>query len=180
MVASDVKTNQHSMAHALPLDQLIAELGTDVVQGLADNQAASRLENGGSNELAEQSPVPAWKKFLAQFRELVIWILIAAAIISGALDRRTSARVPFGSVLGVIEHNGTLPDSSEFRPVKAVDLSQTGIAFSTTRWPSSDWVVVMLGEQDNPRYATARVVGCLSKSADPYEKRFEVRCEFEQ
>jgi len=96
------------------------------------------------------------------------------------VDRRTSARVPFGSVLGVIEHNGTLPDSAEFRPVRALDLSHTGIAFSTTRWPSSDWVVLMLGDHENSSYATARVVGCLNKSTDPNEKRFEVRCEFEQ
>lgn len=105
---------------------------------------------------------------------------LARPNIEEPLDRRTSGRVPFGAVLGVIEHNGTLPDVSEFRPVKALDLSQTGIAFSTTRWPSSDWVVVMLGDRENPSYATARVVGCLNKSADPDEKRFEVRCEFEQ
>jgi hypothetical protein len=80
----------------------------------------------------------------------------------------------------VIEHNGTPPDASEFRPVKALDLSHTGLAFSTTRWPSSDWVVVMLGDHDNPSYATARIVGCLNKSAGPDDKRFEVRCEFER
>ena len=97
-----------------------------------------------------------------------------------SLDRRASSRVPFGAVLGVIEHNGTLPDDSEFRPVKALDLSQTGVAFSTTRWPSSDWVVLMMGDRQHPSFATARIVGCLSKSQDPELKQFEVRCEFEQ
>lgn len=105
---------------------------------------------------------------------------VATPNIDEPVDRRTSARVPFGAVLGVIEHNGTLPHASEFRPVKALDLSQTGISFITTRWPSSDWVVVMLGDQQNPSYATARVVGCQSLSANPAEKRFEVRCEFEE
>ena len=106
--------------------------------------------------------------------------VVASEKLTDSTDRRTSARVPFGAVLGVIEHNGSLPDRSEFRPVKALDLSQTGIAFSTTRWPSSDCVVVMLGDRDKPSFAMARIVGCLSQSADPGEKRFEVRCEFEQ
>lgn len=101
-------------------------------------------------------------------------------ILADTVDRRNSARVPFGAAIGVIEHNGTVPDASEFRPVNALDLSHTGIAFSTTRWPSSDWVVVMLGDRNKPQFATARVVTCLSKSADREAKRFEVRCEFEQ
>ena len=105
---------------------------------------------------------------------------LAPANLEEPLDRRTSTRVPFGAVLGVIEHDGRLPDPAEFRPVTAVDLSHTGIAFSTTRWPSSDWVVLMLGERGDPSYATARVVGCLNKSADRNAKCFEVRCEFEE
>ena len=104
----------------------------------------------------------------------------AAPNTEGPADRRASARVPFGSVLGVIEHNGTLPDHAEFRPVQALDLSHTGLAFTTARWPSSDWVVVMLGDEQAPRYATARIVGCLNKSSAEEGKRFEVRCEFER
>lgn len=95
-------------------------------------------------------------------------------------DRRTSGRVPFASVRGVAEYNGSLPDQSEFRPVKGRDLSQTGIAFDTTRWPTSDSIVVMLGDRENPSFARARIVGCLCESLDPDTKQFEVRCEFEK
>ena len=51
-------------------------------------------------------------------------------------ERRASARVSYGAVLGVIEHNGTLPETAELRPVKALDLSHNGVSFTTTRWPS--------------------------------------------
>ena len=95
-------------------------------------------------------------------------------------DRRSSSRVSYGAVLGVIEHNGTLPAKSELRRVKALDLSHTGVSFSTTRWPSSDWLLIMLGSTQKPRYASARVVGCQSKVADDGSRRFEVHCEFEQ
>jgi len=95
-------------------------------------------------------------------------------------DRRTSARVSYGAVLGVIEHNGTLPTNSELRPVKALDLSHTGVSFMTTRWPSSDWLLIKMGSSRKPRYASARVVGCRSTLTEDDIRRFEVRCEFEQ
>ena len=96
-------------------------------------------------------------------------------------DRRASSRVPFAAVFRVSERdgNGRLPDPAEFRPVQALDLSHTGIAFSTTLWPTSDSLVLMMGDRDNPSLAAARIVGCRSLSTDPHEKRFEVRCEFE-
>ncbi|MDA1051077.1 MAG: hypothetical protein O3C40_11450 [Planctomycetota bacterium] len=95
-------------------------------------------------------------------------------------DRRNSARVSYGAVLGVIEHNGTLPTKSELRPVKALDLSHTGVSFTTTRWPSSDWLLIMMGSSQQPRYASARVVGCRSQATEDDTRRFEVHCEFEQ
>ncbi|MEX0819024.1 MAG: hypothetical protein WD070_05515 [Pirellulaceae bacterium] len=95
-------------------------------------------------------------------------------------DRRSSARVSYGAVLGVIEHNGTLPATSELRPVKALDLSHTGLSFSTTRWPGSDWLLIMLGSSQKPRFASARVVGCHSVVTGDDTRRFEVHCEFEQ
>ena len=96
------------------------------------------------------------------------------------IDRRNSARVSYGAVLGVIEHNGTLPAPAELRPVKALDLSHTGVSFTTTRWPSSDWLLIKMGTSRKPRYASARVVGCRGQVTDDDTRRFEVRCEFEQ
>ena len=96
------------------------------------------------------------------------------------IDRRNSARVSYGAVLGVIEHNGTLPSTSELRPVKALDLSHTGVSFTTTRWPSSDWLLIKMGSSRKPRYASARVVGCRSQVTDDDLRRYEVHCEFEQ
>ena len=95
-------------------------------------------------------------------------------------NRRTSARVPFASIFGIADDDRTLPDHSEFHPVKGRDLSQTGIAFGMKRWPSSDMIVVMVGDRENPSYAAAHIVGCLRDSSDPNETRFEVRCEFDR
>ena len=105
---------------------------------------------------------------------------LLTADLEPAADRRNSARVSYGAVLGVIEHNGTLPNASELRPVKALDLSHTGVSFMTSRWPSSDWLLIKMGSPRKPRYASARVVGCRTKAAEDETRSFEVRCEFEQ
>ncbi len=95
-------------------------------------------------------------------------------------NRRTSSRVPFASVLGIANYDGTLPDHSEFHAVKGQNLSQTGIAFDIKRWPTSDSIVVMIGTREKPSYAAAHIVSCLRSSEDADESHFEVRCEFER
>ena len=95
-------------------------------------------------------------------------------------NRRSSPRVPFASICGVADYNGTVPDDSEFRPVKGRDLSQTGIAFDTTSWPCSDSIVVMCGDRNNPTYVAAHIVGCIRIGEGSDEESFEVRCKFER
>ena len=72
-------------AHARPLAELFAELITDAERGLTAAAATERLASHGPNRLAEAPPVPLWRKLLDEFKDLVIWILIVAAIISGLL-----------------------------------------------------------------------------------------------
>ena len=71
--------------HAIPLENLVQQLATDALRGLSVEEAARRLAKDGPNVLEEPLAVPWWRTFLAQFRELVIWILIAAAAIAGAM-----------------------------------------------------------------------------------------------
>ena len=71
--------------HARPLAELFAELGADSERGLTAAAATERLASHGPNRLAEAPPIPLWRKLLDEFKDLVIWILIVAAIISGLL-----------------------------------------------------------------------------------------------
>ena len=61
---------------------LAAHLGTDLSTGLSPQDAARRLAEHGPNELAAEPPVPAWRRFLAQFRDPLIYLLLAAIAIS--------------------------------------------------------------------------------------------------
>jgi len=49
---------------------------------LSSVEAARRLENDGSNELRSAPPVPEWRKLLQQFRDPLIYLLLAAIVIS--------------------------------------------------------------------------------------------------
>ena len=71
--------------HALPSDDVVERLATDARRGLSAAEAARRLVRDGPNALEEAPAVPWWRAFLAQFRDLLIWILIAAAVIAGAV-----------------------------------------------------------------------------------------------
>lgn len=57
-------------------------LDVDPNVGLSSAEAARRLERFGPNELAGAPPVPKWRKFLAQFKDPLVYLLLAATVIS--------------------------------------------------------------------------------------------------
>ena len=68
-------------AYRWPVERVLAALDADARGGLSQGEARARLETYGKNELTADAPVPAWRKFLAQFQDaLVVLLLVAAAI----------------------------------------------------------------------------------------------------
>ena len=65
--------------------EVIAATATDPESGLSARQAKDRLERFGRNELITEKPVPAWRKFLAQFTDVLVILLLVAALISAGL-----------------------------------------------------------------------------------------------
>lgn len=63
-------------------EEVLRELKTDSSVGLTSQEAADRLAKNGPNSLGEEQKVPLWKRFLAQFADAMVIILIAAAILS--------------------------------------------------------------------------------------------------
>lgn len=57
---------------------VVSSLGSDASQGLSSAEAARRLAQDGPNALASAPPVPAWKRFLAQFQDPLVYLLLAA------------------------------------------------------------------------------------------------------
>jgi Ca2+-transporting ATPase len=102
--------------HAVPVDQLLKALSTDAARGLMQTQVAQARARHGFNELTEAPPVSRWKKFLSQFKELVIIILIVAAAIAGLLGEWTDAL----AILAIVLLNGMLGFLQEERAERAL------------------------------------------------------------
>jgi P-type Ca2+ transporter type 2C len=68
--------------HALPAVDVARELDVDPGAGLSSAEAALRVERHGPNRLAETPREPRWRAFLRQFQDLLIIILLVAAVVS--------------------------------------------------------------------------------------------------
>ena len=71
--------------HRQTVDDVLAALGTNARSGLPQEQAQERLRQYGRNELVAEAAIPAWRKFLGQFTDLLVILLIVAASISAGL-----------------------------------------------------------------------------------------------
>lgn len=96
------------MKHTQGVDRILHELSTSYDLGLASNEAKSRLQKYGLNELKEKKQKKAWKILLEQFQETMVLILIVAAIFSAFLGKETetiaiAAIVFLFAILGTIQ-----------------------------------------------------------------------------
>ena len=89
---------------------------TDASVGLSTAEAAQRLARYGRNELAQAPREPWWKRLGRQFADLLIWILIAAALVSGALGEWLDAI----AILAIVVLNGILGFVQEGRAEQAL------------------------------------------------------------
>ena len=70
--------------HNKTIEQVLKELKT-TAKGLSQAEADERLKQYGLNEIKEAKKVSPFEIFINQFNSIVIWILIAATIISAFL-----------------------------------------------------------------------------------------------
>ena len=65
-----------------PLDAALTSLGADPAGGLTNEQAKERLSRYGENRLQEKKKKTWLQRFFGQFHDVMIWILLGAAVIS--------------------------------------------------------------------------------------------------
>ncbi|HIH18328.1 MAG TPA: cation-translocating P-type ATPase [Nanoarchaeota archaeon] len=86
-------------------------------KGLGGKEASSRLEKYGKNEIKEGKKISPFKILLNQFTSPVVYILIAALVISGIL-REIIDSVVIASILVI---NGVFGFVQEFRAERAIE-----------------------------------------------------------
>jgi len=97
------------------IEAVITAHGTHPHHGLSEAEARARLDSDGRNELTAEQPVAEWRKFLAQFGDVLVILLLIAAAVSTVLwliERESAlpyeaiaifAVVLFNAVMGYIQ-----------------------------------------------------------------------------
>jgi Ca2+-transporting ATPase len=102
--------------HTMAADKVVSELGSDPVSGLSEEEAALRLERYGPNAIREKQPDPAWKLFLGQFRDVMIWVLMGAALLAGLQGEWVDTI----AIVAILLLNAVLGFAQEYRAEQAL------------------------------------------------------------
>jgi len=173
---------QHTMSqpvasepHRQSAEQVLASLQTDAHAGLSGQEAARRLQELGANTLTEQAQPSAWRKFLAQFTDVLVVLLLVAALISAGLwlVERDSA-LPFEAlaIFAIVLLNAIMGYLQEARAERAVAALQKLSAAQATvirdgvrqRIPAAEIVPgdLLLVEEGDTIAADARLIESIS------------------
>ena len=111
--------------HSQSSEEVLTKLGS-AATGLSTAEAAQRLAADGPNELKEGKRISPWQIFLGQFKSLIIWILIAAGVISGVLGEGVDAIAILATailaivVLAIVVLNAVIGLYQEFNAEKSI------------------------------------------------------------
>ena len=151
--------------------QTMEELGSSPV-GLSAQEAAARLARDGENALKEKDPPTRLQMFLAQLRDPMIYVLIAAAVISVALREFSDAAI----ILCVVLLNAIVGMVQEGKAQRALDaLKKMSSPTATVRrdgvvqeLPAAQLVKgdIVLLDAGRVVPADLRLVSCASLKAD--------------
>ncbi|WEV71278.1 calcium-translocating P-type ATPase, PMCA-type [Lactobacillus sp. ESL0785] len=98
--------------------ELTQELDTSLVSGLTTKQVEQLQDEYGPNSLAGKKKVSLWQRFLAQFKDLMIIVLIIAALLSGLVAQEwTDAAI----IMIVVLLNAGLGVFQEARSEEAIN-----------------------------------------------------------
>ena len=112
-----------SQAYHERAEAVLAALGTDPQRGLSAQEAQTRLARHGPNELATTPPVPAWRRFLAQFTDILVVLLLIATAVSAAVwwyERDTALPYEAIAIFAIVCLNAVMGFVQEARAEKAV------------------------------------------------------------
>ena len=123
MATAASETLDANIAYRLIIGELLARLATDERRGLSAAEARSRLAHHGRNELTAEKRVPPWRRFLSQFQDVLVILLLVATGVSAALWAvERDAALPYEAIaiFAVVLLNATMGFLQETRAEAAV------------------------------------------------------------
>ena len=103
--------------HARAVDRVVRDLATDTDAGLPQDGVAERLERYGPNKLPEEAGEGPLLRFLKQFHNVLIYILIVAAVLTGFLGEW----IDTGVIAAVVLVNAIVGFVQEGKAEQALD-----------------------------------------------------------
>ncbi len=137
--------------HTKSIEDAVKELDTDIKRGISEKESAERIEKYGYNELEEKKGRTPFRIFISQFNDFMIWILIAAAFISGIIIKEITDAIV---ILIILIINSVLGFVQEFRAEKALQ------ALKELASPSA---LVIRGGRESSIYSKKLVPGDIIK-----------------
>ncbi len=116
--------------HAALAEDVLAAFAVDARLGLSDGEAEARLQRSGLNRLREVRARRAWRILAAQFKSVVVGLLVAGVLLSLGFGRLLEA----GAIAIVLAINATIGFATELRAVRSVEaLRRLGDARTNVR-----------------------------------------------
>ncbi len=116
MTAAEAEAEARKTAHAQPAKAVLTAFDT-TAKGLTSDEAARRLEQYGPNQMLQEARRNVVLRFLAHFHNVLIYVLILAAIVTAALGHW----VDTGVILAVIIVNAVIGHIQEGRAEQAME-----------------------------------------------------------
>src|SRR5215468_6992702 len=111
------RTSQAPLWHALPVDNVVQRLNSNPSTGLDSVEASRRLATYGPNRLPEGVKQGPFKRFLLQFNNVLVFVLVAAGFVKLMVGLWLDAAI----ILGVVLVNALLGFVQEGKAEKALD-----------------------------------------------------------
>ncbi len=94
--------------HSMDIDAVLSVLDSRPDRGLAPGEVRARLQRYGPNELTQEEKASAWEIFFAQFKNILIVILLVATVLSALVGEYVDAAIifviiVFCAVLGFVQ-----------------------------------------------------------------------------
>src|SRR5262245_29064046 len=110
--------------HALAADDVLKRLATSIDKGLDAGEAAARLQKYGPNRLPEGKKRGPFMRFISQFNNILVYVLLGAGFTKLMLNLWVDA----GIIFGVVILNALVGLIQEGKAEKVLDLIRKVLA----------------------------------------------------
>ena len=121
--------------YQLSVDETLSQTESSL-EGISGSEATARLQQYGENALPQKPGKPAWLRFLAHFNDVLIYVLLAAALLTAVMGHWVDTLV----ILGVAVVNALIGHIQESNAEKSLQ--------SIRNMLSSETVVIRAGNHE--------------------------------